>query len=373
MVIKVENSLNNKSYIMKNNPKFIVLMSIMSFFVSTDQIFAQINFNYTIDGIIDFEDSLWGPFNQSINGTYSTVERTITVDPLDSTNLVAYHKIIYDNGTTYRSESMNSSFKVAPKTSYWYGARIMLPSDYSSDSKHEYVMQWHASADKDSLGNPLEPNRSPPLALETENGEWKIVYRWEPNHITTNVNQVNNINKIETSLGSYMPDLMKWIDWKFYVGWDYDGQGFLYVWKDTSLVLQLQNIPIGYNDDEGTYVKFGVYKAWWSTQPTDVNIRRVYHDNLWRGSPIILGLGEDMSNEQNLKVYPNPTSNILVIDAIDKNHSNQTCFNVYDANGILIFSKQLDSSKMNFIQVSDFPSGIYIFNYGLHSGKFIKQ
>jgi len=337
-----------------------------------NQIAKAQNLNYAVDGVVDFEDSTWGPLTQSINGTDSTIERSIVPDPFDSYNLVACHKIIYDNGTTYRSESMNSHFKVLPKTNYWYGAKIMLPDDYLADNKHEYVMQWHASADKDSLGNPLEPNRSPPLALETEEGEWKIVYRWEPNHITTDVNQVNNINKVETSVGSYFPDLQKWVEWKFYVGWVYDGQGFLYVWKDTVLVMQLFDIHIGYNDDEGTYVKFGLYKAWWKTQPTDVFVRRVYHDNVWRGKSLYAGLDEQIM-KNNLKIYPNPATDILNVETINIAAGEHQPFNIYSFDGKLLISEHLGSTGLHVIKIGDLPFGFYFFNYGAYSGKLLKQ
>jgi len=86
-----------------------------------------------------------------------------------------------------------------------------------------------------------------------------------------------------------------------------------------------------------------------------------------------VGITEELLIKNDFKIYPNPTSNILIIDAININENRLEIFNIYTSDGRLIFSKQLDSSKMNFLQVNDFPSGMYIFNYGNQSGKFIKQ
>lgn len=85
------------------------------------------------------------------------------------------------------------------------------------------------------------------------------------------------------------------------------------------------------------------------------------------------GIIENHTETINLKLYPNPTSNILIIEAIDINTQILTDFNIYNINGVLVFSKSFDSSKMNFIRTQNFPSGTYIYQYGQHSGKFIKQ
>ncbi|MGW9440034.1 heparin lyase I family protein [Streptomyces sp. NPDC055607] len=135
----------------------------------------------------------------------------------------------------------------------WYGFSLHLPSTWTYDTSAEIVSQWH-QCDADCSGG------SPPLALLTDEGRWKVDFRGDI-----------------IDLGAYAT--AKWTDWVFHVKWRTDGAGVLEVWRDGTRVLT----RTGATHDGGPrspYFKFGIYKWDWNKGPTDTSQRVMFYDSL---------------------------------------------------------------------------------------------
>lgn len=139
----------------------------------------------------------------------------------------------------------------------WYGFSINLPSSWAYDTSAEIVSQWH-QCDSGC------PGGSPPLALLTDEGRWKIDFRGEM-----------------IDLGAYAT--AKWTDWAFHVKWRTDGSGLLEVWRDGAKALT----RTGATHDGGPrspYFKFGIYKWDWNKgTATRTSQRIMYYDSLRLG------------------------------------------------------------------------------------------
>jgi hypothetical protein len=81
-------------------------------------------------------------------------------------------------------------------------------------------------------------------------------------------------------------DLGKWTQWVLHIKWSYQEDGFLTLWKDGTVVLDLPNYPNTYNDKYGPYFKFGIYKWAWKHQQNRVGMppRVIYYDDLYIGN-----------------------------------------------------------------------------------------
>ncbi|MFD3513937.1 heparin lyase I family protein [Streptomyces sp. NPDC058657] len=139
----------------------------------------------------------------------------------------------------------------------WYGFSINLASTWAHDTSAEIVSQWHQC----DVGC---PGGSPPLALMTDEGRWKIDFRGE-----------------FIDLGAYTTG--EWVDWVFHVTWRTDTTGLLQVWKNGERVVH----RTGATHDGGPrspYFKFGIYKWDWNTgAPSSTSQRVMYYDALRLG------------------------------------------------------------------------------------------
>ncbi|MGI6454067.1 MAG: polysaccharide lyase [bacterium] len=158
------------------------------------------------------------------------------------------------------------------KCERWYGFSIYLPEDYIQDHLPEIVTQWHGSPDMDDG----EVWRSPPLALITQNGNWRINWRWDADKIMKSNRSDGNEYQ---DIGPY--EKGKWTDWVFHVKWSWEDDGLIEVWKDGEKVMDYHG-PSAYNDDHGVYFKTGVYKWVWKrsseNNPSTTDVRVIYLD-----------------------------------------------------------------------------------------------
>ncbi|MGX6751881.1 heparin lyase I family protein [Streptomyces xantholiticus] len=139
----------------------------------------------------------------------------------------------------------------------WYGFSINLATTWAHDTSAEIVSQWHQC----DVGC---PGGSPPLALLTDEGRWKIDFRGQ-----------------FIDLGPYTTGA--WVDWVFHVTWRTDSTGLLQVWKNGERVVH----RTGATHDGGPrspYFKFGIYKWDWNTgAPSSTTQRVMYYDALRLG------------------------------------------------------------------------------------------
>ncbi|WP_167536341.1 heparin lyase I family protein [Streptomyces ficellus] len=139
----------------------------------------------------------------------------------------------------------------------WYGFSTQLASTWAHDTSAEIVSQWHQC----DVGC---PGGSPPLALLTDEGRWKIDFRGQ-----------------FIDLGPYTAGA--WVDWVFHVTWRTDSAGLLQVWKDGERVVHRTGATHG-GGPRSPYFKFGIYKWDWNTgAPSSVTQRVLHHDALRLG------------------------------------------------------------------------------------------
>lgn len=154
----------------------------------------------------------------------------------------------------------------------WYGFSVYL-KDWARDTKAaEIVTQWHQTGGECSRGC------SPPLSLQTDNGQWVIGQNWQKTQ------SAPDFLFCRTRLGSYQAN--RWTDWVFHVKWSTGTSGKLEVWRDGRRIQGLGPIN-GRTDDfgdrvHGNYMKIGIYKwKWAGPHPaSDVTKRVLFHDAL---------------------------------------------------------------------------------------------
>lgn len=154
------------------------------------------------------------------------------------------------SGVSYRSEIETES--APPMNSVrWYRFAILLPEDFPIEDNRLVLFQWHGS-DKKSLG---EASRSPVLAVRYVGGTLSITMRHSAERIVHDPDAVPNEKLFKTS------DFQrgKWNDFVVQAKWAYTEDGFVNVWLNGRKVVSYQG-PVGYNDDVGPYVQFGLYR-----------------------------------------------------------------------------------------------------------------
>ncbi|MFG1876473.1 heparin lyase I family protein [Sphaerisporangium sp. NPDC049003] len=189
-----------------------------------------------------------------------------------------------------RSDPITSSSKRAEITQSdtqplnadrWYGFSLNLPSSWVSDVAAEIVSQWHHC---DTCGG-----GSPPLALLTQAGHWKIDFRGEV-----------------IDLGPYSTGT--WTDWAFHVKWRTDSNGVLEVWRNGVPVLSRSGATFA-GGAHSPYFKFGIYKwDWAASKPKSTLTQRVmYYD--------ALRLGDERARLADVTPGPNCANTVPVAGA----------------------------------------------------------
>jgi hypothetical protein len=145
----------------------------------------------------------------------------------------------------------------------WYGFSIYLPAanqpdpEWVQDASAEILTQWH---------QPDDIGESPPLAILTLNDQWQIAQAWEDFDLVTPV-------------GNFVTG--KWTDWILHVRWSSDPDGLIEAFRDGQQVFSKAG-KNKYNDGRAVYMKFGIYKWDWRTNPdrSTINRRVMLYDSL---------------------------------------------------------------------------------------------
>lgn len=155
---------------------------------------------------------------------------------------------------------------------YWYTVSVCLSADWVIDNDREVVFQFHSRPD---LNRGESWSRQPPLALYINGGEWQLVNRADARKIQRD----GTMPQFEQfwSLGPIVPGA--WTDWSFQVKWSYGPDGILQVWRDGQPVVSHYG-PNTFNDNQGPYLKMGIYKFTWKHRPTLTDRRVIYFDSL---------------------------------------------------------------------------------------------
>ncbi len=165
------------------------------------------------------------------------------------------------------ANSKRAELKLEPvpaSSERWYAVSIYLPKDYRKDPTPEIVTQWHATPDFDKG----ETWRSPPLALLTHEGKWRIGWRWDSARVTQGNSPEGTLGR---TVGNYQTG--RWTDWVFHVKWSWKENGLLQVWKNGKQVIHHKG-PNAYHDKRGPYFKTGIYKWPFKTQPKETTVKK---------------------------------------------------------------------------------------------------
>ncbi len=173
---------------------------------------------------------------------------------------------------------------------YWYGIRIFLPKDRRYDKEREIIMQWHDQPD----WNLKEDWRSPCVELDIGPSQrrgiatnYLVFVRSDAKQLTPSKENKNRYQaEDQFDLGPIEGDLGKWTQWVMHVRWSYEDDGFLKLWKNGEVVLDLPHYPNAYNDRYGPYCKFGIYKWVWKNieKARGVAPRVIYYDDFYIGN-----------------------------------------------------------------------------------------
>lgn len=177
-----------------------------------------------------------------------------------------------DIGGSKRLELARSPYST-PGGEHWYGMSINLPTSYIADPNEEVLFQLHATADDG------EGHTSPPVALQTKDGRWRMQILWDSRAINTSQNW-SNVKIID--LGAY--EKGAWTDWVFHIKSSYQTDGLIEIWKNGKLVATY-NGPNNYNDKVGNFLKMGIYKWGWKEGIYSTTTKRtLYFDEIRIGN-----------------------------------------------------------------------------------------
>ncbi|GAB4024761.1 polysaccharide lyase [Spirosoma koreense] len=158
---------------------------------------------------------------------------------------------------------------VEGETERWYGYSSYLPaSSMANDDQIAIISQWHAVPDEG------QEHTVPPLRIEVQSNRLRLAYTASNKPILKLAQAPTTDKKID--LGPALFD--QWVDYVVHVKWSPTGEaGQVQVWQNGILVVNEQNINIGYPEKLNPYWKCGLY-CWMGkdTYPEKV----VYYDEV---------------------------------------------------------------------------------------------
>ncbi len=177
----------------------------------------------------------------------------------------------YD-ANTQKKAHLYSHFGQHNKQEEIWAFQIYFPEQgMEKDNQSEILVQWHAQPDR------FESDRRPPIALDNRNDQLTVTWLYDQQ--SWSFPGLSNRNSRHITLGKTPKN--QWISFVFHIKWDPNGAGMLRVWQDGNLKINQSNIAIGFNDQVGPYLGFGIYKF---SNQSQYPKRRILFDNLrfWR-------------------------------------------------------------------------------------------
>lgn len=152
----------------------------------------------------------------------------------------------------------------------WIGFSVFLPADLDQDNNNENFFQMHDFSDL------CDGVKIPAVSLNWVNNNYDLNVVWNKNACSSGWSDVHY------DLGSLLPDKGTWVDWVFYIKFDYrdnidGGTGRLKAWKNGTLLVDRSG-PNCFNDVEGPYGKWGMHRAGWGGSLDSPRI--LYMDNI---------------------------------------------------------------------------------------------
>lgn len=141
-------------------------------------------------------------------------------------------------------------FKAKMGEEYWYGFSMFMPIDFPVHANRLVIGQWHATHDVETD----EVKRSPVLSQRYSNGIFYVKVRHSSDKV-----QTSNDGEKDTLYKTNSFEKSVWHDFIYHIKWSYKDDGFVEMWLDGNRVINYRG-PVGYNDDEGPFFKYGIYR-----------------------------------------------------------------------------------------------------------------
>ena len=133
---------------------------------------------------------------------------------------------------------------------YWYGFSMYMPIDFPDHGHLWTIGQWHAM----HKGGAGSAKRSPVLFQQYKSGKFYV----NVGHSSEKIEKANDITKIAIYQTRKFEKGV-WHDFIYHVKWSYENDGFVEMWQNGKKRIDYKG-PIGTNDDEGPYFKYGIYR-----------------------------------------------------------------------------------------------------------------
>jgi hypothetical protein len=151
---------------------------------------------------------------------------------------------------TFRSEISTNTF--APIFSeQWYGFSLLIPNDFPIEKNRTVIVQWWSPTKKELD----EKGKSPALAFRFENATLYANVKTSPERVVKETTPIT-IHELFS-----IADFPKgsWQDFIVNTKWSYKSDGFVKIWHNQQQIADYKG-PVGYNDDAGPMMKFGIYR-----------------------------------------------------------------------------------------------------------------
>lgn len=150
-----------------------------------------------------------------------------------------------------RSEFSEDHYRLPQGQDQYYGYSIYLPEDFPDKDNWEIFTQWHGRPDQ-YLN---EIWRSPILAMRYGNNGIYFTIRYS----AEKVQYENDGTRLEiVRIENFQKGV--WHDFVVHLRWSYRNDGQVEIWHNGARIKNYQG-PVGYNDEDGVYWKFGIYRA----------------------------------------------------------------------------------------------------------------
>jgi len=157
--------------------------------------------------------------------------------------------------------------KYALGKTYWVAFSSFIPNDWIDDYENNTELIWQFHGSDNGPGD-----LSPCLAAYVKGGNLNI-------HVRTNA----AIDGALHLLASIPVPKGDWGEWIIQANFDYNN-GFIKVWHNDSLLVDYNGSTIyhttGQTNENGPFLKLGIYKYQWRNLPTKVQQRVIYYDDV---------------------------------------------------------------------------------------------
>ncbi len=153
-----------------------------------------------------------------------------------------------DTGDGVRAE-LKEDFNVPLGKEIWYSFSTFVPADFPILRHPSVISQWHAEEDPGEES----ASRSPVLAHRYDGRSFVVDIRFS----STKIQHANDgIRQVLYEEKDFPRGV--WHDFVYRVRWSYASNGLVEGWLDGKGIISYSG-PVGYNDLDGPYFKFGLY------------------------------------------------------------------------------------------------------------------